>query len=464
VTLRLQNEIGGLRQVEPERVRTFLLGLLLNLKNRGGVWHEELDQYLASLGNSFVLTSVGERQLYMPRYNPRSRLPEFLLQRSVGNSRFNVLISSSTSAPSWHTEWLRRCFSRFDPNIAALAADAYRAVMNELVTRGILFESTSTGVPVWGIRQESLRVTQNVRQFRCERCSFMLSVGPSAAGLSGAACPHMACRQGILREQPKLDDYYGRLYRIGEVARIFATEHTGLLTREVREAVELGFEKREKPGDPNLLSCTPTLEMGVDIGNLESVALCSVPPKPSNYLQRAGRAGRKHSNAFIMTVANARPHDLFFFVRPKEMLEGRVEPPGCFLNASAVLERQFTAFVLDRWVEGGLPQGALPQKLAQVLDSVEQGGPAEAFPWNLLAYFDLHRTSLERRFMDMFGNEISDSTRQRLLEFSQGNEGLRHRLLDGLRKRAEELKRWRNRIKKLNRTTFRAGQLGRDWR
>lgn len=451
VTLRLQNEIGGLRDVEPGAVQAFLAGFLINLKNRGGVWHDELQHYVADLGNSYVLTRVGERQLYMPRYSPWSRLPEFLIPWAAGRSRFLVLVSGSTSAPSWHTEWLQRSFCRFDPHIGSLTEAAYRAVVKELVSRGLLFELNTGKVPVWGVTQECLQVTEDVRQLRCDRCSFMISVGPeTAASLSGTRCPHMTCRRGMLREQPKAEDYYGRLYRAGEVARIFATEHTGLLTREVREAVETGFEKREKPGDPNLLSCTPTLEMGVDIGDLESVALCSVPPKTSNYLQRAGRAGRKLGNAFIATVANARPHDLFFFVRPDEMLAGRVEPPGCFLDASAVLERQFTAFVLDRWVESGLPAGALPQKLAQVLDTVEKGGPAEAFPWNYLAYFDLHRTSLEQRFLGMFDGNVSDTTRERLLEFSRGEEGLRYRLVEGLRRRAEELKKWRSRIQTLN--------------
>ena len=141
---------------------------------------------------------------------------------------------------------------------------------------------------------------------RCDRCQWTVSVsGTEAVDLTGAACPNYACGRGTLREMPKADDYYSRLYSKGEVARIFTAEHTGLLTREVREAVEFDFENREKPGDPNLLSCTPTLEMGVDIGGLSSVAMCSVPPKPSNYLQRAGRAGRTDGNAFIATVANA---------------------------------------------------------------------------------------------------------------------------------------------------------------
>ncbi|HEY6342766.1 MAG TPA: DEAD/DEAH box helicase [Bryobacteraceae bacterium] len=451
VTLRLENEIGGLRNVEPGAVRAFLAGFLINLKNRGGVWHDEMEQYIANLGNCFVLTGVGERQMYMPRYGHASRLPEFLIPWAAGKSRFLVLVSGSASGASWHTEWLRRSFARFDPNIGSFTEAAYRAALKELIARGLMFECSAGRVPVWGIAQDHLRVNQDVRQLRCDRCSFMLSMGPdAAAALCGGPCPQITCRRGTLREPASREDYYGRLYSTGEVARIFATEHTGLLTRAVRESVEAGFEKRDKPGDPNLLSCTPTLEMGVDIGELESIALCSVPPRTSNYLQRAGRAGREHGNAFIATVANARPHDLFFFVRPDEMLAGRVEPPGCFLDASAVLERQFTAFALDRWVEGGLPPGALPQKLAQVLENVEKGGPAAAFPWNFLGWFDLHRTSLEDRFLEMFGEEISDSTRERLLEFSRGEGGLRRRLEDGLRGRAEELKRWRGRVQLLN--------------
>ena len=78
------------------------------------------------------------------------------------------------------------------------------------------------------------------------------------------------------------------------------------------------FPFQTKPGDPNLLSCTPTLEMGINIGDLSSLALCSVPPKPSNYLQRAGRAGRVNGNSFVLTVANARPHDLYFYFEPEK--------------------------------------------------------------------------------------------------------------------------------------------------
>jgi DEAD/DEAH box helicase domain-containing protein len=172
VTLRLQNEIGGLRHVEPEAVRAFLLGFLLNLKNRGGVWHDALEPYVKDLGNAYVLMKVGDRQLYMPRYSPWSRLPEFLMPWAVGKSRFLVLGSSGRGAPSWHQEWLRRCFNRVDPNIVAYADAAYRAALKELVARGVMFEYNTGRVSVWGITQESLRVNEDVRQLRCDACSL----------------------------------------------------------------------------------------------------------------------------------------------------------------------------------------------------------------------------------------------------------------------------------------------------
>ena len=98
--------------------------------------------------------------------------------------------------------------------------------------------------------------------------------------------------------------------------------------------------------------------------------LCSVPPAQANYLQRIGRAGRRDGNALNLTVANARPHDLFFFAEPKEMIAGHVDAPGVFLDASAVLERQLTAFCFDRWI-ADTPRAAIPTKLGLGLRVVE---------------------------------------------------------------------------------------------
>ncbi|MBK9373611.1 MAG: DUF1998 domain-containing protein [Holophagales bacterium] len=292
---------------------------------------------------------------------------------------------------------------------------------------------------------------------RCGRCGSNVSVAASEAeAWVGASCLRYRCA-GVLAPEPPREDYYRSLYATGDVSRLFAEEHTGLLERAEREEIEIAFKAKpedRKPGDPNLLSCTPTLEMGIDIGDLSSLALCSVPPKSSNYLQRAGRAGRRDGNAFILAVANGRPHDLFFYFEPEEMIQGLVEPPGCFLNASAVLERQLTGYVFDRWVETGLTKGAIPEKLGPVLDAVEKGTAArDAFPNNLIQFFDLNRTSLEEDFLALFAGEVTEHSRERLRTFVRGTDpevpALPVILVEELQEVVKERKSLRNAVRRL---------------
>ena len=106
--------------------------------------------------------------------------------------------------------------------------------------------------------------------------------------------------------------------------------------------------------------------MGIDIGDLSTTILCSVPPTQANYLQRIGRAGRVDGNSLVLTLANARPHDLYFFAEPEEMFAGEVQPPGVFLNAPAVLERQLAAFCFDKWVAAHGAAAVLPPTVRSV--------------------------------------------------------------------------------------------------
>jgi DEAD/DEAH box helicase domain-containing protein len=455
----LQNEIGGLRELDAAGLARFVDGVVLNLKNKGGVEQAEMGPFLESRGNYYHLDKQKGRYPSRPNVSPASRLPVFLTNRP--GSTFQALLRTSfTARQSWHENWLLKCFSGLDPRVVDCAGEIYQRMIQALLEAGVFFERQAHGGLVWGLRREIFDVTGEVRQLRCERCSYSVSAGPAmAARMEGAPCQRYGC-SGSLRTQAPAEDYYRTLYRSGDVERVFAAEHTGLLERKVRERVEQGFLFHTKPGDPNLLSCTPTLEMGINIGDLSSLALCSVPPKPSNYLQRSGRAGRVDGNAFIMTVANGRPHDLYFFFEPDEMIQGVVETPGCFLNASAVLERQFVAYVFDRWVEGGAGDGALPSKMQPVLDSMERAAAApdqplpDAFPWNLLKYFELNRTALERGFLAMFDGEVADYTRARVLEFSRDERdedprGFRTALLKALEEAVQERKSLRSRIRRL---------------
>lgn len=451
--LRLTEEIGGLRELDAPTLYRFLLGFIVALKDKGGVAHPDLSLYVESGGNSYLLN----KQAHLPKFGRTSRAPAFLSTQTF--ERFNTIVRTNPNTPTWFEDWMLRSLGFVDRGISGYLREVWTIVVDELEKAGVLVSWTGPKqARIWGLPAELFLVTGEVVQFRCGRCSTNVSVAAAEEELwAGAPCQRYRCGGLLTRESDRegaRDDYYRRLYATGDVSRLFAEEHTGLLPRDERERIEEEFIDGTGPGDPNLLSCTPTLEMGIDIGDLSSLALCSIPPKPSNYLQRIGRAGRHDGNAFILAVANGRPHDLFFFFEPEEMIQGLVEPPGCFLNASAVLERQFTGFVFDRWVEKGLPSEAIPRKLQAVLDSVEKGAAApDAFPNNILKFFDLNRTPLEDGFFGMFGDEISGHSRERLRHFIRGEVpgvvGMKVRLVTELQEVVAERKSLRNAIRRL---------------
>ncbi|MER0241223.1 DEAD/DEAH box helicase [Streptomyces sp. HSW2009] len=126
---------------------------------------------------------------------------------------------------------------------------------------------------------------------------------------------------------PRVNAFFKRLYQniAATFAGLHAAEHTAQVHPDVRqEREDLFGEGTRLP----LLYCSPTMELGVDIKNLNAVNLRNVPPTPANYAQRSGRAGRSGQPALVTTYcATGNSHDQYYFTRREQMVAGRVAPP-----------------------------------------------------------------------------------------------------------------------------------------
>ena len=119
-----------------------------------------------------------------------------------------------------------------------------------------------------------------------------------------------------------------------------------MVPAEERERLENLFK-----GDSDAINafvCTPTLELGVDIGQLDAVLMRNVPPLPANYWQRAGRAGRRHRTAVDVTYCRPVSHDRAYFADPLRMLAGRVDAPAFNLRNELMVAKHVHATVITR--------------------------------------------------------------------------------------------------------------------
>ncbi|MFA8436793.1 MAG: DEAD/DEAH box helicase [Marinifilaceae bacterium] len=258
--------------------------------------------------------------------------PYFLISETIGETRRNVY-TASIGAKSYVGKYLNHVLKSkgFDPQKPDALTELIQALCNVLVGGHFLSRKN--------IRGKSGE-TDGYR-LRLDAIEWCLGDGKT-----------------VLRDQVRFwvpdkdtttpNTYFKRFYQQDFSAFLkpfIGREHTGQQSNTQRIDREDKFRK----GELSALYCSPTMELGIDIAELNIVHMRNVPPGPANYAQRSGRAGRSGQTALVFTYCTQlSPHDNNYFSKPEEMVAGSVAAPRIDLLNEELIATHFRASMLTR--------------------------------------------------------------------------------------------------------------------
>jgi DEAD/DEAH box helicase domain-containing protein len=304
-------------------------------------------------------TGLRNKRVTWPRAGRNSRL-EGLLRRALKLTEYDAETSALINE-LFEQAWL--CIKTFDLLRAeanqgfALKPEAFRfSLISEAwlcpVTRTLL-DTTLLGHTPYAPAKKFPLSTQ------CKRVSMPRTPVPWGQRHSDAD------RAGILqwletdpkvkaaREVGAISEFTERILEFAEYYQ--TAEHSAQIPSAALKQAEKAFKK----GKINLLSCSTTMEMGVDIGNLSGVAMNNAPPSPANFLQRVGRAGRRGETAAVsLTVCRHLPHDQGVFHQPDWPFRTPMHITPVKLDSEPIVQRHVRAAVLTHFLKQHSPGDA----------------------------------------------------------------------------------------------------------
>ncbi len=222
-----------------------------------------------------------------------------------------------------------------------------QSIVEILSAHKLLVEKGANGGRHFQLHEEAIRVAvrHSPHGRRCPKCQTRWQFDQNRP------CPQCSI-ETLHTIDYHWDHDYSRdeyLVPLGARRMLVAEEHSAQVPGDERKQAETRFS--DQSDQLNTLICTPTMELGIDIGGLSAVYLRNVPPSPANYAQRQGRAGRHGQSAYVATFCGTAgkfgSHDQYFYRFPDRIVNGRVSPPKFLLENRDLLGAHCNSLVLE---------------------------------------------------------------------------------------------------------------------
>jgi hypothetical protein len=298
-------------------------------------------QVVSLLNSGSLFHGSAEQPNRVVVYDDRAESKRYDVKRIGGKQD---LTGADTGSTSRITRWMvRQVGWGTDKQARQEARDIVRHAVAFLADYGFLIQPD--GAPGLQVAEEKILFWRPDAPmgYRCPRCASRWLF------IEARECPRCV-KVKLTEDRAGRDDFFRATYTapLDGTVRVTAEEHTAVVGGDERKTIETQFKSQTDP--LNVLVCTPTMELGVDIGSLSAVYMRNVPPSPARYAQRQGRAGRAAQPATVITFCGAQGrtgvHDQYFFRYPEKIVAGRIAAPQFLLDNEALLRAHMHALIL----------------------------------------------------------------------------------------------------------------------